>query len=144
MVLTVTTISADELTKLIGIDVDTSSGLIAAVREGLPFDVFVKLQHVLEIPAALLADLLGIPLRTLNRRKHEGQFKPEESDGLLRVARVVSRTFDVFEDRAAAILWLKMPEVAFDDVTPLSLLDTEVGAQEVLRLLGQLAHGVFP
>jgi putative toxin-antitoxin system antitoxin component (TIGR02293 family) len=144
MVLTVTTLSADDLTNLIGIDVDTVSGLIAAIREGLPFDVFVNLQHVLDIPAAPLADLLGIPLRTLNRRKHEGQFKPEESDGLIRVARVVSRTFNFFEDQAAAILWLKTPEIAFDDVTPLSLLDTEVGAQEVLRLLGQLAHGVFP
>ena len=144
MVLTVTTISADDLTELIGIDVDTASGLIAAVREGLPFVVFVNLQHVLDIPAAPLADLLGMPLRTLNRRKHEGQFKPEESDRLLRVARVLSRTFDLFEDRAAAILWLKTPEVPLDDVTPLSLLDTEVGAKEVLRLLGQLAHGVLP
>jgi uncharacterized protein (DUF2384 family) len=73
MVLTVTTISVDDLTELIGIDVDTASGLIAAVREELPFDVFVNLQHVLDIPAAPLADLLGMPLRTLNRRKHEGQ-----------------------------------------------------------------------
>jgi putative toxin-antitoxin system antitoxin component (TIGR02293 family) len=144
MVLTVTTISADELTELIGIDVDTASGLIAAVREGLSFDVFVNLQHVLDIPSALLADLLGMQPRTLKRRKHEGQFKPEESDALIRIARVVSRTLDVFEDRAAAMLWLKTPEFAFDDVTPLSLMDTEVGAQEVLRLLGQLAHGVFP
>lgn len=144
MILTVTAVSADELTELIGIDIDTAAELIAAVRQGLPFSVFVKLQQLLEIPAAQLAELLGIPLRTLNRRKHEGQFKPEESDGLIRVARVVSRAFDVFGDRAAAKLWLKMPEAAFDDVTPLSLLDTEVGAQEVLRLLGQLAHGVFP
>jgi hypothetical protein len=45
MVLTVTTISADKLTELIGIDVDTASGLIAAVRQGIPFDVFVNLQH---------------------------------------------------------------------------------------------------
>ncbi len=144
MVLTVTTIPADELTELIGIDANTASDLIAAVREGLPFDVFANLQDVLELPAATLAELLGIPLRTLNRRKHEGQFKPEESDALLRVARVVSRTLYVFKDRPTAILWLKTPEFACDDVTPLSLLDTEVGAQEVLRLLGQLAHGVFP
>ncbi|ETW93500.1 type II RES/Xre toxin-antitoxin system antitoxin [Candidatus Entotheonella palauensis] len=144
MVLTITTIPADELTELIGIDMDTASGLIAAIRDGLPFDVFVNLQHILELPASSLAALVGIPLRTLNRRKHEGRFKSEESDALLRIARVVSRTLDVFKDRATAILWLKTPEFAFDDVTPLSLLDTEVGAQEVLRLLGQLAHGVFP
>ena len=61
-----------------------------------------------------------MPLRTLNRRKHEGQFKREESDSLLRIARVISRTFDVFEDHTTAILWLKSPEFAFDDITPLS------------------------
>ena len=144
MTLTVTTISTDELAELIGLDVATASGLIAAVREGLPYDVFVKLQRVLDLPAASLAAHLGMPLRTLKRRQREGQFKPEESDALLRLARVVSCALDIFRDGPAARLWLQTPAVAFDGATPLSLLDTEVGAQEVLRLLGQLAHGVFP
>ncbi len=64
MVLTVTTISAGDLTELIGIDVDIASGLIAAIREGLPFDEFVNLQHVLEIAAAVAGT-----------RRHDGQNK---------------------------------------------------------------------
>lgn len=144
MIATVTTIPADKLTQIIGVAINTTPDLIAAVRQGLPFAVFTTLQETLNIPAATLAQLIGVPVRTLNRRKHEGHFKPDESDSLVRIARVVSRVLDFFEDTAEALHWLKTPAMAFDDSTPVSLLDTEVGAQEVLRLLGQLEHGVFP
>jgi putative toxin-antitoxin system antitoxin component (TIGR02293 family) len=144
MTVTVTTIPVDKLTRFMGLTASTTPGLIAAVRQGLPFDVFTTLQATLEVSAPTLSELIGVPVRTLNRRKHDKHFKPEESDSLVRIARVLSRVLDFFEDKAEAIHWLKSPETAFDEATPLSLLDTEVGAQEVLRLLGQLEHGVFP
>jgi putative toxin-antitoxin system antitoxin component (TIGR02293 family) len=144
MIATVTTISADKLTHLIGVAVDTVPDLIAAVRQGLPFAVFTALQESLGVSAATLAQLIGIPMRTLHRRRREGKFKPDESDSLVRIARVLSHVLELFDDKAEALYWLKTPASALDDSTPLSLLDTEVGAQEVLRLLGQLEHGVFP
>ena len=142
--ITVTTIPANRLTQITGIDADTISDLIAAVRQGLPFDVFTQLRNILGVNAATLSQLIGLPVRTLHRRKQEGGFRPEESDNLLRIARVISCVLDFFTDEVEAIHWLKTPEVTFDDATPLSLLDTEIGAQEVIRLLGQLEHGVFP
>lgn len=144
MIATVTTIPADKLTQIIGVSIDTTLDLIAAVRQGLPFAVFTVLQGILDINTATLAQLIGLPVRTLHRRKQEGRFKPEESDNLVRIARVLSHVLEFFEDKAEALHWLKTPATALDDATPLSLLDTEVGAQEVLRLLGQLEHGVFP
>jgi len=144
MVATVTTLPAEEFNRLLGLELHTTPELISAVRYGLPYEVFPRLQEALGLNAQTLAGLVGIPVRTLNKRKHAGRFTPEESDNLLRIARVGSRVFDFFESREAALGWLKSPEMAFDNVTPLSLLDTEVGAQEVLRLLGQLEHGVFP
>ena len=144
MIVTVTAIPANALTHLIGVSVDTTPDLIAAVRQGLPFAVFTALQEALGVSAATLAQLTGMPMRTLHRRRREGRFKPDESDNLVRIARVLSRVLEFFDDKAAALHWLKTPASALDDATPLSLLDTEVGAQEVLRLLGQLEHGVFP
>jgi putative toxin-antitoxin system antitoxin component (TIGR02293 family) len=141
---TITSLPVDKLTPVIGISVDTTLDLIAAVRRGLPFTVFTTLQKSLDVSATVLAQLIGIPVRTLQRRRREGRFKPDESDNLIRIARVLSRILDFFEDKAEALYWLKTPASALDDATPLSLLDTEVGAQEVLQLLGQLEHGVFP
>ena len=144
MVATVTSYNTADLTQLLGLKLAGTPELIGAVRRGLPYSVFERVQETLGISAQTLTALIGVPVRTLNKRKHEGRFSSEESDNLLRVVRVVSRTFDFFGEPEAARVWLKAPERAFDGDTPLSLLDTETGAQEVFRLLGQLEYGVFP
>ena len=144
MTATVTSYRADNLGDLLGLEGSSPPELIGAVRRGLPYGVFERLQDALGVSAQSLAGFVGLPVRTLNKRKHEGRFSSEESDDLVRVARVVSKTFGFFDAPEAARSWLASPEVAFDGDTPLSLLDTEMGAQEILRLLGQLEHGVFP
>lgn len=144
MVATVTSYSADDLTQFLGFELSSTPELIGAVRRGLPYRVFERVQGTLGVSARTLAALIGLPVRTLNKRKHEGRFSSEESDNLLRVVRVVSKTFDFFDEPEAARAWLQAPEMALGGETPLSLLDTELGAQEILRLLGQLEHGVLP
>lgn len=144
MVTTVTSYSAEDLTQLLGLELAGTPELIGAVRRGLPYSVFERVQGALQVSAQMLAALIGVPVRTLNKRKHEGRFSSEESDNLLRVVRVVSKTFSFFDEPQAARAWLQASEMAFGGDTPLSLLDTEMGAQEIFRLLGQLEHGVSP
>ena len=144
MVATVTSYNTDDLTQLLGLELLGTPELIGAVRRGLPYGVFERVQGTLGVSAQALAALIVVPVRTLNKRKHEGRFSSEESDNLLRIVRVVSKTFDFFNAPEAARAWLGASERAFDGDTPLSLLDTETGAQEVLKLLGQLEYGVLP
>lgn len=66
-----------------------------------------------------------------------------ESAKVLRVARVVHRAIAVFENRAKALDWLKFPNRAFGWASPLSLLNTDLGAEAVLDTLGRIEHGVF-
>jgi len=47
------------------------------------------------------------------------------------------------EDLDAALDWLKSPNAALAGTTPLSLLDTDIGAESVLDTLGRIEHGVF-
>ena len=67
----------------------------------------------------------------------------EESSKLLRLARVLGRANEVFEDPAAALNWLRSPNSALGGPTPLSLLDTDIGAESVRDTLGRIEHGVF-
>lgn len=69
---------------------------------------------------------------------------PEESARLRRIARVVRRAEMVFEDAAAALRWIQTPNASLGGVSPLSLLDTEIGEGAVLDALGRIEHGVFP
>lgn len=68
-----------------------------SVRCGLPYSVFERIQGVLGVSAQALAALIGVPVRKLNKRKHEGRFSSEKSDNLLQVVRIVSKTFDFFD-----------------------------------------------
>lgn len=118
--------------------------LIEAVREGFPYPVFDEVRMATALSAKELAALLGISERTLTNRKRSGRFIPQESDHLLRIARVYARAHDYFGSREQATAWLRKPALALGDLTPLSLLDTELGAEQVITLLGQLEYGVLP
>ena len=65
------------------------------------------------------------------------------SEESAKLARVVERADAVFEDRAVSIDWLNSPNSPLSEATPLSLLDTDMGAESVMATLGHIEHGVF-
>lgn len=116
---------------------------IPLVRQGLPSASVDAVVRITRITQAQLSQALAIPERTLARRKREGVLSPEESAKFVRFARVVERAETVFEDADSALNWLQSPNAALGGVTPLSLLDTDIGAHSVLDTLGRIEHGVF-
>ena len=116
---------------------------IPLVRKGLPSASVDAIVRITRIPRIELARALDIPERTLARRKRQGTLSSEESSKFVRLARVVERADLVFEDRENALNWLQSPNASLGGVTPLSLLDTEIGADSVMDTLGRIEHGVF-
>jgi len=89
------------------------------------------------------ADVLQIPARTLNRRREEGRLHADESDRLLRVARLFARALELCEgDESGARTWLTSPADGLGGATPLEYASTEVGALEVDALIGRIEHGI--
>lgn len=116
---------------------------IQIIRQGVSSDAVDSLAKILRVTQAELAAALHIPARTLARRKKAGMLNSEESAKLVRLARVVGRATEVFDDLEAAIDWLKSSNAALSGATPFSLLDTEIGAESVTDTLGRIEHGVF-
>jgi len=121
----------------------TPTALIAAVKAGLDARVFVDLARRLGVSEARLAQVTGIAPTTLTRRKRAGALNPDESEHVLRLAALLERATQVFEDEGDAADWLRTPNLALGGATPLALADTELGAREVDDLLGRLEHGVY-
>ena len=129
---------------LLGLRAFDTPALVERLHEGLPFPAFEKLCGALDLSAAQLAGLIQISARTLARRKHEGRLRPDESDRLVRVARIYGRAIDLLEgDAAAARRWLARANPALGGSSPLAMTSSEVGAREVDALIGRLEHGVF-
>ena len=116
---------------------------INVIRRGIPAAAVEALTKTIKVSHSELARALGIPERTLARRKREGILSSEESAKLLRLARAVGRANEVFENSDAALHWLKSPTSALSGATPLSVLDTEIGAESVMDTLGRIEHGVY-
>jgi putative toxin-antitoxin system antitoxin component (TIGR02293 family) len=122
---------------------ESPAEVIRAIKKGLPFEVFNRLQKRLDVTEARLAGVIGIKLRTLARRKIDGRFTPEESDRIHRLTGLMNRTVEFFKSEEKAAHWLKAPQYEFNAVPPLDLADTEVGTKEVYHLLGRIEHGIF-
>lgn len=113
------------------------------VRKGLPAGRFEALRAFLDISATDFSAVVGITSSTLSRRRSRGYFDKDESERLLRLARIAFRAVDVMESPEHARQWLTEPARALGGETPLHFADTEPGAREVERLLGRIEHGVF-
>jgi putative toxin-antitoxin system antitoxin component (TIGR02293 family) len=119
------------------------SRLIQAIHEGLPFGELDTLQAGLAIPMDRLASRLGISKATLHRRKGTGRLDPQESDRVVRFARLLGKAVEVLESEENARAWLSSPQVGLAGAVPLDYAETEIGAREVEDLLGRIEYGVY-
>jgi len=126
---------------VVGGNVAADVDLVRLVRRGLPVGA---VQFVLDSGSLTPAELARIvlPRKTLANRRKLGTLTPEQSDRLVRVARVIAAAEETFGSREKAGTWLRRPTTALAGESPLDLLDTDEGAREVETLLGRIAHGI--
>jgi putative toxin-antitoxin system antitoxin component (TIGR02293 family) len=56
---------------------------------------------------------------------------------------MVARATEVFDDREVAVDWMLSSNRALEGQSPLDVLDTEVGEEQVRTLLGRIEYGVY-
>ncbi len=119
------------------------SAVARRTREELPYAALAAVAKRYRIPLATLAHVIGLTERTRARRKKERHLTADESDRLLRVARVATSAEDVLGAQAKAGRWLQNPNRALGGAIPLDLLDTDLGAEEVVTVLDRIEHDVY-
>jgi putative toxin-antitoxin system antitoxin component (TIGR02293 family) len=135
---------AQESVRILGISASDASTLIRRVRKGLPFGTVERLQHAYSLSTHEIATLVQIPARTMTRRKQSGRLKADESDRVLRAARLLHQATALFnDDPGAARTWMTTPQRGLGGAVPLDLVGTEIGAREVEDALGRIEDGIF-
>ena len=119
----------------------TDQDLMKLVEQRLPSRAIDALRH------SGLSDeevySLVLPRRTLSHRRarHEALSR-DESDRVVRIARVVALCEEVFGERERGWRWLRDPKRQFQGRSPLDLLATEAGARLVEELLYRIDEGM--
>jgi putative toxin-antitoxin system antitoxin component (TIGR02293 family) len=121
----------------------TTAKVIHLISQGLPVGELDDLQVFLDVPMEQLAPKVGLSRATLHRRKATGRLAADESDKVVRFARLLGHAVKVLGDGDAAREWLTAPQVGLGGAVPLDYAGTEVGAREVEKLLGRIEYGVY-
>ncbi|MBM4261780.1 MAG: DUF2384 domain-containing protein [Deltaproteobacteria bacterium] len=123
--------------------ISTLEDLRKTVKEGLPYASFEALSAGLGLDRDEAANALHLPHRTIARRKKQQKLRADESDRVLRLARISAQATETFGSKAKAAEWLRRPNRALGNVVPLELLDTDIGVRQVEEILGRIEHGLI-
>ena len=113
------------------------------VERGLPLSALEEFSAYSGIPVKDLLEVV-IPARTLkHRRERKEPLNLDESDRLVRVARMYELAVNVYGDREDGRGWLTHAKECFNERSPLAMLRTEAGERAVEEILYQIDEGVF-
>jgi putative toxin-antitoxin system antitoxin component (TIGR02293 family) len=128
----------------LGKDIETTAELVELTREGLPADILNTMAGELAIQKVTVAKMLGISERTLSRRiAVNALLTAEESDRMVRLARVLALAKETLGDMEKAGRWLQTSNRALEGDRPFDRLDTDTGVRSVEQVLGRIAYGVY-
>jgi putative toxin-antitoxin system antitoxin component (TIGR02293 family) len=127
----------------IGAPYETQLEAAGLVEAGLPFSVISRFQKTSGLTFERIKKVARISEGSFARRKQSGRLSQDESERLLRLARVYECAVGLYDgDQAGALQWLETPVPALGNQRPLDAAQTEPGAREVEDLIGRIEHGV--
>jgi putative toxin-antitoxin system antitoxin component (TIGR02293 family) len=126
---------------LFGLQTRNAEEGIRLLKRGLPAQGWTVLVNSLGANEKDLAEVVQISTTTLARRKKAGRFTLEESERLLRIARLVAQAQRVFRSQQGLARWFNQPNRGLGGATPLEYASTPIGAEEVERVLERILDG---
>jgi putative toxin-antitoxin system antitoxin component (TIGR02293 family) len=139
---------SDRIIFVLGLAANRDKGspyLADLISAGLPVSAFDAVAAYTQLPRETLAEVCAIPTRTVQCRaaSTSRRFERDESDRLMRVARLYVFAEEILGSRDAAEIWMRTPNRTLDGARPVDELKTEIAAREVEDALGRISHGVF-
>ncbi|MCD0488442.1 MbcA/ParS/Xre antitoxin family protein [Pedobacter sp. MC2016-14] len=121
----------------------TDFDLLHLARKGISKKSLTALSKQISLTIEEVANVLHISERTLQRYTPSTLVKTEYADRAIELARLYERGIEVLGSTKAFNTWMRNPNRALNNEIPLYLLDTSIGFDMVLQILGRIEYGVF-
>ena len=116
---------------------------IDAIKNGISKAELESLKEQSALDYDTLAAILNVGKATLHNKKGKEKFDQYISERIFLLADLYSFGYEVFEDKDRFNRWMKAENAALGGDTPISLLDTMYGMEEVKHLIGRIEFGVY-
>ncbi|MBL8482947.1 MAG: DUF2384 domain-containing protein [Rhodocyclaceae bacterium] len=115
---------------------------IDEIRAGIPASTLLGAAAAMDVPRERFYELVGLSISTAKRKLVRNELLDSAvSERLTAIGAIDRLAEQVFGAAGLASDWLQTPNAGLGQVTPLSMLDTEIGRREVARLLNAIAYG---
>ena len=115
---------------------------IEVFRTGVSAGHLRGLAESLNVPQAVVFRLVGLSASVAKRRiALDAHLSMTVGERLLGIGAIEKQALTVFGCSEQALAWLQTSNIGLGGVSPLSLLDTGIGTQEVARILSAIGHG---
>ncbi len=115
---------------------------IEGLRAGVPACHLRGLAESLNVPQATVFCLLGLSPSVAKRRiALNSHLSISVSERLMGIGAIEKQAVAVFDCSKLAQAWLQTSNIGLGGRSPLSLLDTGLGTQEVARILNSIERG---
>ena len=121
----------------------TTMEKIAIIKKGISKKQLIIIKDEVDLDYDELSELLAVSRANLIGKKGNEKFDASTSERILLLADVITYGRSVFGDNNLFNEWLKTPSRALGGITPLSMMDTLYGTEEVKNEIGRIAYGVY-
>ncbi|MDZ7925530.1 MAG: antitoxin Xre/MbcA/ParS toxin-binding domain-containing protein [Marinagarivorans sp.] len=131
----------DHMSQLLNVPITRPADLFTLAQQGISTNAFVAFSK-----AGYTRSELEwiIPARTFSHRQQkDGVLTLEESDKLLRAAKIQALSIEVLGDATKALAWMHKTRGVFNGQSAMELIKTEHGAHLIEEALIQLDEGYF-
>ncbi len=116
---------------------------ITLIRNGVSKNDLKNIKELSGLDYDTLSTILAVSRATLINKKGVEKFDAPTSERILFLADTLAYGQSVFEDKDRFNTWMKSNNKSLGDKTPLELMDTLYGIQEIKKLIGRIEYGVF-
>jgi len=121
--------------------------MVQELSRGVTGKVAEQFRKKAKIDESAFSSIIGYSRMHYSRLAKDGNkhLREAASNRLYRLAQILEHSIDLYDgDEETALKWLKTPNMAFDNLTPLEMLSSEVGSNMVDGLITQLELGILP
>jgi len=116
---------------------------IALIRNGVSKNDLKNIKDLSGLDYDALSTILPVSWATLINKKGVEKFDAPTSERILLLTVTLTYGLLVFEDQDRFNTWMKSNNKSLGGKTPLELMGTLYGIQEIKKLIGRIEYGVF-
>ena len=118
--------------------------IVQAIRQGMPYSLFSKIQAIIPFTITEWADYLEISSKSLSRyQKQNKKLTSMHTEKVIELAEVINLGLEVFGNTKKLMLWLETPNFALGNHRPFDLLKDSYGKEMIIGELTRINYGIL-